>query len=117
MGSDERAAYTSGVRITIVRVGAHVISGVFAALSASASPLIGSGDPKQGTTYTLIAVTALVLGGASLAGGRGSVIGSLLGAVNIYLITYRALDFQFRRGAELCHRSVLRRYSCFVRCF
>lgn len=96
MGSDERAAYTSGVRITIVRLGAHVIAGVFSALAALVfTALIGSGDPTQGTTYTLIAVTALVLGGTSLAGGRGGVTGSLLGALNLFLIGYVLATFNF----------------------
>ena len=96
MGSDERAAYTSGVRITMVRIGAHVICGLFAGCSALCfTALIGSGDPNQGTTYTLIAVTALVLGGANLAGGRASIFGSLLGALNIYLIGYVLATFSF----------------------
>ena len=96
MGSDERAAYTSGVRITAVRLGAHVIAGIFAGLSAiTFTSLISSGDPNQGTTYTLIAVTALVLGGASLAGGRASIFGALLGAVNLYLITFVLATFNF----------------------
>ena len=96
MGSDERAAYTSGVRISIVRIGAHCISGAFIGLAALCyTALIGSGDPTQGTTYTLIAVTALVLGGTSLAGGRGGVIGSLLGALNLFLIGYVLATFNF----------------------
>jgi len=96
MGSDERAAYTSGVPISVVRIGAHLISGCYAGLaSITFTALISSGDPSQGTTYTLIAVTALVLGGASLAGGRGGVFGSFLGAVNLYLITYGLSTFNF----------------------
>ncbi len=96
MGSDERTTYTAGVRINIVRLGAHVIAGVYSALAAlTFTSLISSGDPTQGTTYTLMAVTALVLGGTSLAGGRGSIIGSLLGALNIYLITYVLSTFNF----------------------
>lgn len=96
MGSDERAAYTAGVPITVVRIGAHLISGAFAGLAAIAfTALISSGDPSQGTTYTLIAVTALVLGGASLAGGRGGVFGSALGALNLYLITFVLATFNF----------------------
>ena len=96
MGADERAAYTSGVPITAVRIGAHLLSGVFAGLAAIAfTALISSGDPSQGTTYTLIAVTALVLGGASLAGGRASVFGSALGAINLYLITFVLATFSF----------------------
>lgn len=96
MGSDERAAFTSGIPITIVRMGAHVISGIYAGLAAICfTALISSGDPGQGTTYTLTAVTALVLGGASLGGGRAGVIGSLLGALNIYLISYCLSTFNF----------------------
>ena len=96
MGFDERAAYTSGVRISLVRFGAHCIAGVFSGLAAlTVTSLIGSGDPTQGTTYTLIAVTALVLGGTSLAGGRGGVIGSLIGALNIFLIGYVLATFNF----------------------
>lgn len=98
MGADERTAYASGVRINIVRLGAHVIAGVYAAMAAlTFTSLIASGDPNQGTTYTLMAVTALVLGGTSLAGGRGSIIGSLFGALNIYLITYVLSTFSFGR--------------------
>jgi ribose transport system permease protein len=96
MGSDERAAYTSGVRISIVRLGAHVVAGLFAGLASLAfTALISSGDPTQGTTYTLISVTALVLGGTSLAGGRASIIGSLLGALNLFLIGYVLATFNF----------------------
>ncbi len=96
MGSDERAAYTSGVRINFVRLGAHAIGGIYAGLAAiTFTSLISSGDPTQGTTYTLMAVTALVLGGANLAGGRGGAFGSLLGALNIYLITYVLSTFSF----------------------
>jgi ribose transport system ATP-binding protein len=44
---------------------------------------IGVGDPTAGVTYTLMSITAVVLGGASLFGGRGSFIGALLGAALI----------------------------------
>lgn len=96
MGYDERAAYTSGVRINVVRIGAHVISGLFVGLGAICyTALIASGDPTQGTTMTLTSVTALVLGGVSLAGGRGGVTGALLGAVNLFLIGYVLATFNF----------------------
>jgi ribose transport system ATP-binding protein len=44
---------------------------------------LGVGDPTQGVTFTLSSVTAVVLGGASLFGGRGSFLGALLGAALI----------------------------------
>ena len=96
MGYDERAAFTSGVRINLVRVGAHIIAGVFVGLGAICyTALIASGDPTQGTTMSLTAVTAVVLGGVSLSGGRGSVIGALLGAINLFLIGYVLATFNF----------------------
>jgi ribose transport system permease protein len=99
MGYDERAAYTSGVRIAVVRIGAHLIAGVYVGLAAICyTALISSGDPTQGTTMTLTAVTALVLGGVALSGGRGGVTGAFLGAVNLFLIGYVLATFNF--GAQ-----------------
>jgi len=98
MGADERAAFTSGVKINWVRIVAHLIAGIFAALSAICfTALVGSGDPIQGTKYTLLGVTALVLGGASLVGGRGGAFGAILGAGNLYLINYILVTFRFER--------------------
>ena len=98
MGSDERAAFTSGVKIHLVRIVAHMIAGIFAALSAICfTALVGSGDPLQGTKYTLLGITALVLGGASLAGGRVGAFGAILGALNLYLINYILVTFRFER--------------------
>ena len=96
MRYDERAAYTSGVRIGIVRTAAHVIAGLFVGLAAICyTALIASGDPTQGSTLTLTAITAMVLGGVSLAGGRGGVTGALLGALNLFLIGYVLATFDF----------------------
>lgn len=96
MGYDERAAFTAGVRSDLVRIGAHIIAGVFVGLGALCyTALIASGDPTQGTTMSLTAVTAVVLGGVSLAGGRGTIVGALLGATNLFLIGYVLATFQF----------------------
>ena len=71
---------------------------MFAALSAICfTALVGSGDPLQGTKYTLLGITALVLGGASLVGGRGGAFGAILGALNLYLINYILVTFKFER--------------------
>jgi ribose transport system permease protein len=95
-GADERTAFTSGVRTDLVRLGAHMVGGIFAGLAAlTFTALIGSGDPTQGNTYTLATVTALVLGGTSLTGGQGGGLGSIIGALNMYLITYLLSTFSF----------------------
>jgi ribose transport system permease protein len=72
------------------------MAGVFVGLGAICyTALIASGDPTQGTTMSLTAVTAVVLGGVSLAGGRGTVTGALIGATNLFLIGYVLATFQF----------------------
>jgi ribose transport system permease protein len=87
VGSDQRAAYTSGVNVAAVRLGAYTLGGVFAALAGMGlTALIDSGDPTIGRQYTLMAIAAVALGGNSLAGGRGGVLGPLLGAATLFLI-------------------------------
>ena len=96
MGYDERAAWTSGVKTDVVRIGAHLIAGIYVGLGAICyTALISSGDPTQGQNMTLTAVTALVLGGVALSGGRGSVTGAFLGAASLWLIGYVLATFNF----------------------
>ncbi len=87
VGSEDRAAYTSGVNVPLVRFIAYVLAGLFAALAAlSLTALIGSGDPIIGPGYTLIAIAAVALGGVSLAGGVGGLTAAFLGAACIFLL-------------------------------
>lgn len=95
-GANERMAFANGVNTVAARFGAHIVAGVFTAAAAlTYTALIGSGDPTQGNTYTLAAITALVLGGTSLAGGSGGGLGSILGAICIYLISYILSTYNF----------------------
>lgn len=96
IGGDERAAFASGVPFVRTRVGAYVLAGVFAAAAAvMVTALLGSGDPRQGTNYTLTSIAALALGGTSLAGGRGGMLGSVAGALDVYLINYILGTYDF----------------------
>ncbi len=80
-GSREQAAHRLGVRVNRTIVGAYVACSALTFLGGlMLMAQIGVGDPTQGITYTLASITAVVLGGASLFGGRGSFIGTLLGA-------------------------------------
>ena len=94
VGSDRNAAFRSGVNLGLTRVLAYGVGGFFAACGGLAlSMTTGVGSPLAGTLYTLSAVSAIVLGGVSLAGGRGGMLGpiaaayilSLIPAVLIYL--------------------------------
>lgn len=82
VGSNEATARRIGTPVNATFVGGYVACSVFTALGAiMLMTQIGVGDPRQGVSYTLASITAVVLGGTSLAGGRGTFIGSVLGAV------------------------------------
>lgn len=80
-GGNARAAELSGVPVKRVKLAVYIISGVCAAMAGIvlASQLTSAG-PTAGTTYELTAIAAVVIGGASLMGGRGTVRNTLLGA-------------------------------------
>ncbi len=87
VGDGDTAAYTAGVPVAVVRVLAYVIAGLFAAIAGLATTgLIAAADPKIGPTLTLTAIAGAALGGTSLAGGRGGVLGALAGGISVYLI-------------------------------
>ena len=83
-GSDEEAARRVGVKVHRTVISGYVLSSLFTLLGAvMLMGQIGVGDPRQGVGYTLSSITAVVLGGTSLLGGRGTFLGTLLGAVLI----------------------------------
>jgi len=82
VGSNEAAAHRMGVNVGLTRISAYVIASVFAALAAVMLAVqIGTGDATAGQSYTLQSISAVVLGGASIYGGRGSFLGAVLGAL------------------------------------
>jgi 5-methylthioadenosine/S-adenosylhomocysteine deaminase len=87
VGFDERAAKRGGIRTNWVRVRALLISGVIAAIASffvmARSPI---GNAQIGSPFALNSITAAVLGGASLAGGRATFVGSLVASVLLALI-------------------------------
>jgi erythritol transport system permease protein len=87
-GGNERAAELSGVPVDRVKTAVYVISGACAALAGLviASELT-SATPLAGETYELNAITAVILGGAVLGGGLGTVRGTLIGACVVGLLS------------------------------
>lgn len=80
-GGNERAADLSGVPVKHVKIIVYVLSGVCAAIAGLVlSSQLTSAGPTAGTTYELTAIAAVVIGGAALTGGRGTVRGTMLGA-------------------------------------
>ncbi len=86
IGSDRLAAFRSGVSVGRTRIAAYVLTGLFAALGGlSLTASTGIGTPVPGP-YTLLSVAAVVLGGVSLAGGRGGVFGPIVAVLILALI-------------------------------
>jgi ribose transport system ATP-binding protein len=82
VGSEEGAARSIGISINRTVIAAYVATGLCVFLGAlMLMGQYGIGDPAQGASYTLSSITAVVLGGTSLLGGRGTFVGPLLGAV------------------------------------
>ena len=80
-GGNERAAELSGVPVRFVQVMVYVLSGICAAIAGLIlSSQLTSAGPTAGNSYELTAIAAVVIGGAALTGGRGTVRGTLLGA-------------------------------------
>ncbi len=81
IGGNKRAAQLSGVRVKTVTLLTYVVSGVCAALVGLivTSQLVAS-HPATGESWELNAIAAVVLGGTSLSGGRGTILGTVVGA-------------------------------------
>ncbi|GHC28875.1 MULTISPECIES: ABC transporter permease [Gemmobacter] len=80
-GGNERAADLSGVPVKRVKITVYTLSGMLAAVAGLVlSSQLTSAGPTAGTTYELTAIAAVVIGGAALTGGRGTVRGTMLGA-------------------------------------
>ncbi|HET6691669.1 MAG TPA: hypothetical protein VFG74_12480, partial [Miltoncostaeaceae bacterium] len=87
VGDNDAAAYTAGVPVSVVRMAAYVVTGLFAAIAGLAvTALIAAGDSALGPSLTLTALAGAALGGTSLAGGRGGVLGGLAGGLAVYLV-------------------------------
>ncbi|MGN8197977.1 ABC transporter permease [Salinisphaera sp. RV14] len=81
LGGNERAAELSGVRVARVKIATYAISGFCAALAGLIiAARLGAANPAIGTTYELNAIAVVVLGGASLFGGVGTIGGTIIGA-------------------------------------
>ncbi|HAX21757.1 MAG: ABC transporter permease [Hydrogenophaga sp.] len=82
VGNSPEATRLTGISTDKVLLGVYVLAGVFYGLASLLSVArIGAGDPNAGQTENLDAITAVVLGGTSLFGGRGIILGTLVGAL------------------------------------
>ena len=84
IGGNEKAALISGIKVPRVKVMIYALAGLLSALAgAILTSRLNSAQPTAGTSYELDAIAAVVLGGTSLSGGRGLIVGTLIGALII----------------------------------
>ena len=82
VGNNPEAARLTGIATNKVLVGVYMMAGLFYGVAALLSVArMGVGDPQGGQTDNLDSITAVVLGGTSLFGGRGSIVGTLIGVL------------------------------------
>ncbi len=87
VGGNDATAYSAGVNVARVRIAAYALGGLFAAVAGiSLTALVLSTQTASVASYTLVALAAVALGGTPLGGGRGGLLGSILGATCIYLM-------------------------------
>ena len=86
-GSDKIAAFRSGVNVERTRFMSYIIGGLFSAVGGLGLTMTtGIGAPLAGVLYTLSGLAAIVIGGVSLAGGRGGMVGPVIAAFVLTLI-------------------------------
>jgi ribose/xylose/arabinose/galactoside ABC-type transport system permease subunit len=88
IGGNEEAARVVGIRISLLRIFNYTLVSTMAGVSAvlRASTVGGTTAGLTGPTFALIAIAAVIIGGASLRGGSGSVVGSFLGVIILTLL-------------------------------
>jgi ribose transport system permease protein len=87
VGGNDATAYSSGVDVMRVRTLAYALGGLFAAVAGIAiAALLQSSDGNAGLEYVLIALAAVALGGTPIGGGRGGLLGAIVGAAAIFLV-------------------------------
>jgi ribose transport system permease protein len=87
IGSNRDRAYLSGVNVGSTRVLAYAVGGLFAAMGGlAATATTGIGTPYAGNFITLNSVAAVVLGGVSLAGGKGGLVGPVAAAFCLTIV-------------------------------
>jgi ribose transport system permease protein len=84
IGGNENASLLSGIPIAKVKIGVYALAGIHAAVGGIlVTARLDSAQPNAGFSYELDAIAAVVIGGTSLSGGRGTILGTVLGAIII----------------------------------
>jgi ribose transport system permease protein len=108
IGENERAAAYTGLPVKGVRVASYIGAGAFAALAGLIHAARShQGNPNDGVGYELDVIAAVVIGGTALAGGRGSIVGTVTGTLVLGLLTNVLLLHKVDSNVELMIKAVI----------
>jgi len=111
LGNDEYAARAHGISVRRVKALAYTLAGTLAAASGLfLAATTTAGDPAAGDVYVLTSIAAVVLGGISFFGGRGSALGSIAGAFTLTILT----NVLFFAGIDPLYQSFFQGLFLFV---
>lgn len=119
IGGNEKASLLSGIRVNNVLLSVYTIAGVLSAVAGIlVTARLDSAQPNAGMGYELDAIAAVVIGGASLSGGRGSISGTVVGALiigvlnnGLVLLDVSPFWQQVIKGFVILFAVILDRYS------
>jgi ribose/xylose/arabinose/galactoside ABC-type transport system permease subunit len=101
LGGNEEVLYGAGVRVARVRIGSYVIAGLMAALAGIyLAARLKSGSSHYGDGYALTTISAVVIGGTSIAGGEGSLLGTIAGTTIVSMLNNVLNNVSFRYGFQ-----------------
>ena len=102
VGSNERAARAAGMRVTVVKVSGYVAAALcYSGAGVVLAGYVSTPNTNAGNPYLLPAIAAVVVGGTSLLGGRGSVVGSAVGALFLSQLTQLVLSLGAPSSTQL----------------
>jgi ribose transport system permease protein len=101
LGGNEEVLYSAGVRVARIRIGSYVIAGFLAAVAGIYLAVrLKSGSSHYGDGYSLSTISAVVVGGTSIAGGAGSLTGTVAGSVIVSMLNNILNNISFRFGFQ-----------------
>jgi ribose transport system permease protein len=101
LGGSEEVLYSAGVRVARVRVLSYVLAGLMAAVSGIyLAARLKSGGSHYGDGYSLTTITSVVVGGTSIAGGEGSLYGTVAGTIIVSMLNNVLNNVSFRYGFQ-----------------
>ena len=119
IGGNEKATMLSGIRVDRIKLLTYTLAGLLSAVAGIlVTARLDSAQPNAGTGYELDAIAAVVIGGASLSGGKGSIAGTVVGALiigvlnnGLVLLDVSPFWQQVVKGFVILFAVILDRYS------